>query len=73
MVLAVTVVAVFVGLWRYGTDLIDAATGDVFFNWQIFNAFLIASRIGGFLICIVYVLLCVAALQELRDEQAGRS
>ncbi|HEX2786173.1 MAG TPA: APC family permease [Ilumatobacteraceae bacterium] len=64
VVLAVTVVAVFVGLWRYGTDLIDAATGDVFFNWQIFNAFLIASRIGGFLISIVYVLLCVAALKN---------
>ena len=64
VVLAVTVVSVFVGLWRYGTDLIDAATGDVFFNWQIFNAFLIASRIGGFLISFVYLLLCIAALKN---------
>jgi amino acid transporter len=64
VILAVTVVVVFVGLGRYGTDLIDAAAGDVFFNWQIFNAFLIASRIGGFLISIVYVLLCVAALKN---------
>ena len=64
VVLGVTVIAVFVGLWRYGTDLIDAAQGDVFYNWQIFNAFLIASRIGGFLISVVYLLLCVAALKN---------
>jgi amino acid transporter len=70
VVLVVTVVVVFVGLWRYGTDLIDAATGDVFFNWQIFNAFLIASRIGGFLICIVYVLLCVGALRKFATNRA---
>lgn len=70
VVLVVTVIAVFVGLWRYGTDLIDAATGDVFFNWQIFNAFLIASRIGGFLICIVYVLLCLGALRKFAMNRA---
>jgi amino acid transporter len=70
VVLVVTVVAVFVGFWRYGTDLIDPATGDVFFNWQIFNGFLIASRIGGFLICIVYVLLCVGALRKFAMNRA---
>ena len=63
----------FIGLAKYGTDLVDPAGPAAFFNTEVFNAFLIASRIGGFLICIVYVLFCVGALKNFATEQADRS
>lgn len=64
VILVVTVVTTVVALTKYGTDLVDPAGPVAFFNTEAFNGFLIASRIGGFLICIVYVLLCVGALKN---------
>lgn len=64
VILAITIITTLIALWRYGTDLVDPTGPDFFLNAHVFNAFLIASRIGGFLISIVYVLLCVAALKN---------
>lgn len=64
VILIVTIVTTVIALTKYGTDLVDPAGPAVFFNTEVFNGFLIASRIGGFLISIVYVLLCVAALKN---------
>jgi amino acid transporter len=64
VILIVTVITTLIALAKYGTDLIDPTGPAIFGNTQAFNAFLIASRIGGFLICIVYVLLCASAIQN---------
>jgi amino acid transporter len=64
VILIVTVVSTIVALANYGTDLIDPAGPAAFFNTEVFNAFLIASRLGGFLISVVYILLCVAAIKN---------
>ncbi len=64
VILIVTVVTVAVALIKYGTDLVDPASPAAFFNTEAFNGFLIASRIGGFLICVVYLLLCVGAIKN---------
>jgi amino acid transporter len=64
VILVITVVSTLIALANYGTDLVDPAGGTVFLNTQVFNAFLIASRLGGFLISVVYILLCVAALKN---------
>ena len=69
VVLAVTVITTIVALTKYGTDLVDPAGPVAFFNTEVFNGFLIASRIGGFLICIVYVLLCVGALRKFATNR----
>ncbi len=64
VILAVTVITTFIALAKYGTGLIDPTGPSFFLNTKVFNAFLIASRLGGFLISLVYVLLCVAALKN---------
>ncbi len=64
LILAVTVITTFIALAKYGTGLVDPTGPAFFLNTKVFNAFLIASRLGGFLISLVYVLLCVAALKN---------
>ncbi|MGZ4773558.1 MAG: APC family permease [Ilumatobacteraceae bacterium] len=64
VILAVTVITTFIALAKYGTGLVDPTGPSFFLNTKVFNAFLIASRLGGFLISLVYVLLCVAALKN---------
>ncbi len=64
LILVVTVITTFIALAKYGTGLIDPTGPAFFLNTKVFNAFLIASRLGGFLISLVYVLLCVAALKN---------
>jgi amino acid transporter len=64
LILVVTVITTFIALAKYGTGLVDPAGPAAFFNTKVFNAFLIASRLGGFLISVVYILLCVAALKS---------
>ena len=64
VILAVTVITTFIALAKYGTGLVDPTGPAFFLNTKVFNAFLIASRLGGFLISLVYVLLCVAALKN---------
>lgn len=63
-ILVVTVITTVIALSKYGTDLVDPAGPVAFFNTEVFNAFLIASRIGGFLICVVYLILCVGAIRS---------
>ena len=69
LILAITVVTTIIALTKYGTDLVDPAGPTAFFNTEVFNGFLIASRIGGFLISVVYVLLCVGALKNFAARQ----
>ncbi|HEY0521062.1 MAG TPA: APC family permease [Ilumatobacteraceae bacterium] len=64
LILIVTIVTTVIALSKYGTDLVDPKGPAAFFNTEVFNAFLIASRIGGFLISVVYILLCVGALRN---------
>ena len=69
VILVVTVATTLIALAKYGTDLVDPAGPAVFFNTKVFNAFLIASRIGGFLISVVYILLCVGALKSFATRR----
>jgi amino acid transporter len=69
LILVVTIVTTVIALTKYGTDLVDPAGPVAFFNTEVFNAFLIASRIGGFLICVVYLLLCAAALKNFATRK----
>jgi amino acid transporter len=70
LILIITVVTTLVALARYGTGLLDPEGPVYALNFEAFNGFLIASRIGGFLICIVYVLLCVGALRKFAMNRA---
>jgi amino acid transporter len=69
LILVITVVTTIIALTKYGTGLVDPAGPAAFFNTEVFNAFLIASRIGGFLISVVYVLLCVGALKTFATRR----
>ena len=69
VILIITVITTLIALIKYGTDLIDPAGPAAFFNTDVFNAFLIASRIGGFLISVVYVMLCVGALKSFATKK----
>ena len=69
LILVVTIVTTVIALSKYGTDLVDPTGPAAFFNTEVFNAFLIASRIGGFLISVVYVLLCVGALKNFATRK----
>ena len=69
VILIITVITTLIALIKYGTDLIDPAGPAAFFNTDVFNAFLIASRIGGFLISVVYVMLCVGALKNFATKK----
>ncbi|MEP7111884.1 MAG: hypothetical protein ABI862_01340, partial [Ilumatobacteraceae bacterium] len=69
LILVVTVITTVIALTKYGTDLVDPAGPAAFFNTDVFNAFLIASRIGGFLISVVYVLLCLGALRNFATHK----
>ncbi|MEO8267859.1 MAG: APC family permease [Ilumatobacteraceae bacterium] len=69
VILVITVATTLIALIKYGTDLIDPAGPAAFFNTDVFNAFLIASRIGGFLISVVYVMLCVGALKNFATKK----
>ena len=64
LILVITIVTTVIALTKYGTDLVDPTGPAAFFNTEVFNAFLIASRIGGFLISVVYIVLCVGALKN---------
>jgi amino acid transporter len=65
----VTVITIVIALAKYGTDLLDPTGPVAFYNTEVFNGFLIASRIGGFLICIVYLLLCAGALRSFATRK----
>ena len=69
VILVVTVVTTLIALIKYGTDLFDPTGPAIFANTQVFNAFLIASRIGGFLISVVYMILCVGALKNFATRK----
>jgi amino acid transporter len=69
VILVITIVTTVIALSKYGTDLVDPAGPAAFFNTEVFNAFLIASRIGGFLISVVYVLLCAGALKSFATRK----
>lgn len=69
VILIITVITTLIALVKYGTDLIDPAGPAAFFNTDVFNAFLIASRIGGFLISVVYMMLCVGALKSFATKK----
>jgi hypothetical protein len=69
VILVVTVISTVVALAKYGTDLVDPAGPVAFFNTEVFNGFLIASRLGGFLISVVYIVLCVAALKHFATRK----
>ncbi len=62
-IFVVAVVTTLIALIKYGTDLVDPAGPDLFFNSDVFNGFLGTTVIGGMLICLVYVLVCVGALK----------
>ena len=63
-VLAVAVITTLIALAKYGTDLVDPAGPDFTFNSKVFfGGFLGTTVIGGMLICLVYVLVCVGALK----------
>jgi amino acid transporter len=69
VILIITVVTTLIALIKYGTDLFDPTGPAIFANTQVFNAFLIATRIGGFLISVVYVILCVGALKNFATRK----
>ncbi len=69
VILVVTVISTVVALVKYGTDLVDPDGPVAFFNTEVFNGFLIASRLGGFLISVVYIVLCVAALKHFATRK----
>lgn len=62
-IFVVAVVTTLIALIKCGTDLVDPAGPDLFFNSDVFNGFLGTTVIGGMLICLVYVLVCVGALK----------
>jgi amino acid transporter len=63
-IFVVTVVTTLIMLAVWGTDLVDPAGPDLFFNTKIFNGGFVGSTvIGGMLICFVYLLVCVGALK----------
>ena len=62
-VFAIAVVTTLIALVKYGTDIVDPAAPDLFFNSDVFNGFLGTTVIGGMLICLVYVLVCLGALK----------
>ena len=62
-VFGIAVVTTLIALVKYGTDLVDPAGPDLFFNSEVFNGFLGTTVIGGMLICLVYVLVCLGALK----------
>jgi amino acid transporter len=64
VILIITAISIVITLIKYGTDLVDPTGPIIFGNTKAFSAFLIASRLGGFLISLVYMLLCVAALKN---------
>lgn len=59
-VAVVGVICILISLAKYGTDQVS---DGVPFPDVAFNAFLICSTIGGFIICIIYALLCIGALK----------
>lgn len=65
--LTVYVITLVLTLWaliKYGTDLIDPAGPDAFFNYHVINAFLGTTVVGGMLICFVYLLVCLGAARN---------
>src|SRR6476619_196926 len=62
-IFVVTAVVIFIALAKYGTGALFAPDGSVIFPEEAFWAFLIASTVGGFIICIIYAILCLAALR----------
>ena len=62
-IFVVTAVVIFIALAKYGTGALLAPDGSVIFPEEAFWAFLIASTVGGFIICIIYAILCIAALR----------
>ncbi|MCE9623780.1 MAG: APC family permease [Actinomycetia bacterium] len=62
-VCAVAVVTTLIALAKYGTDLIDPTGPDFAFNSKVFFGFLGTTVIGGMLICLVYLLVCLGALK----------
>ena len=63
-VFVLAVVTTLIALVKYGTDLVDPAGPDFTFNSKVFfGGFLGTTVIGGMLICLVYVLVCLGALK----------
>lgn len=57
-----TAVAVLMALATYGTGPLRATDGSVVFPEKAFQAFLVTSTVGGFLVCICYALVALGAL-----------
>jgi len=62
-IFVVTTIVILIALAKYGTGALLAPDGSVIFPEEAFWAFLIASTVGAFIICIIYAILCVAALR----------
>jgi amino acid transporter len=67
-VLVITVVGVLVSLLNYGSDRVDPAGPDAFFNMKVFTAFVIATVFGGMIICLVYGMVCVGGLMTFATK-----
>ncbi|MFZ9629050.1 MAG: APC family permease [Ilumatobacteraceae bacterium] len=64
-VTAIAALLMIVTLAKHGTglDVDDGSLPDLFFNQKAFYGFLAFSTIGGMLICMVYLLVCLGALK----------
>ena len=68
-IFVVTTVVIFISLAKYGTGALLDPDGNVIFPEEVFWAFLIASTVGAFIICIIYAILCVAALKMFAESK----
>jgi amino acid transporter len=59
----ISVVAVFISLAKYKTGALLDPQGNVALPEKAFNAFLVVSTIGAFVIAIIYVVLCIGGLK----------
>jgi amino acid transporter len=64
-----TAVAILIALATYGTGPLLAPDGAVVFPEKAFQAFLVASTTGGFLVCICYALVALGALAKFATEK----
>ena len=62
-------VAVLIALARYGTGALLGTDNSVVFPEKSFQAFLVASTLGGFLVCICYAFVALGALAKFATKR----
>jgi amino acid transporter len=62
-------VAVLIALSTYGTGALLASDNSVVFPEKSFQAFLVASTLGGFLVCICYAFVALGALVKFATKR----